>query len=83
MVEVTVKFLAGVREDVGVSSTNISMPSDAVLSDLEPHLRALGIDPETNDVIITLNDRGLRQWPPDRCFVAGDVVMIFPHISGG
>jgi len=59
------------------------MPSDAVLIDLEPHLRALGIDPEANDVIITLNGRGFRQWPVDRRFVAGDVVMIFPHISGG
>ena len=83
MVEVNVKFLAGVREDIGMSSTSISMPSDAVLSDLEPRLRALGIDPETNDVIITLNSRGFRQWPPDRPFVAGDVVMVFPHISGG
>jgi molybdopterin converting factor small subunit len=83
VVEVTVKFLAGVREDVGVSSTSISMPPDAVLSDLEPHLRALGIDPKANDVIITLNGRGFRQWPPNRPFVAGDVVMIFPHISGG
>ncbi len=83
MVEVTVRFLAGVREDIGISSTSISMPSDAVLSDLEPHLRALGIDPEANDVIITLNGRGFRQWPPGRRFVAGDVVMIFPHISGG
>ena len=83
MVEVTVKFLAGVREDIGVSSTSISMPPDAVLGDLEPHLRALGIDPQANDVIITMNDRGFRHWPPDRCFVTGDVVMIFPHISGG
>ena len=83
MVEVTVKFLAGVREDMGLSSTSISMPWDAVLGDLEPHLRALGIDPEANEIIITLNGRGLRQWPPDRRFVAGDVVMVFPHISGG
>ena len=83
MVEVTIKFLAGVREDMGVSSTSISMPPDAVLEDLGPCLRALGIDPEANDVIITLNDKGFRQWPPDRRFVAGDVVMVFPHISGG
>ena len=83
MVEVTVKFLAGVREDIGVSSTSVSMPPDAVLSDLESHLCVLGIDPEANDVIITLNGRGFRQWPPNRRFVAGDVVMVFPHISGG
>jgi molybdopterin converting factor small subunit len=82
VIEVTVKFLAGLREDFGMS-TSISMPSDAVLRDLEPHLRALGVDPEADDIIITLNSQGLRQWPPDRRFVPGDVIAVFPLISGG
>ena len=83
MIEVTIKFLAGVREDVGISSTTISMPQDAILGDLEPHLRAIGVDPEADDIVITLNGRGLRQWPPDRRFASGDVIAVFPLISGG
>jgi molybdopterin converting factor small subunit len=83
VVEVIIKFLAGVRQDMGISSTTLCMPQDAVLRDLEPHLRALGIDPEAKDIIITLNSRGLRQWPPDRRFAPGDVIAIFPLISGG
>ena len=83
MIEVTVKFLASSREDFGMSSTTISMPQQAVLSDLEPYLRALGVDQEADDIIITLNSRGLRQWPPERRFAAGDVIAVFPRISGG
>jgi molybdopterin converting factor small subunit len=83
LVEVIVKFLAGVRQDMGISSTTLCMPQDAVLRDLDSQLRALGIDPEAEDIIITLNSRGLRQWPPDRRFAPGDVIAIFPLISGG
>jgi molybdopterin converting factor small subunit len=83
VVEVTVKFLAGVREDVGVSRVTLSLPPGAVLSDLEPQLGALGIDPGADDIVITLNSRGLRQWPPDRPFEAGDVIAVFPLIGGG
>jgi molybdopterin converting factor small subunit len=83
VIEVMVKFLAGVRDDVGISSATLSMPKDAVLSDLEPHLRAFGIDPKADDIIITLNGRGLSQWPSDRRFATGDVIAVFPLISGG
>ncbi|GAB4530142.1 MAG: hypothetical protein Kow0063_07950 [Anaerolineae bacterium] len=83
MTEITVKFLAGLREDFGMPATTISLPPGAMLRDLEPYLRALGVDPEAGDIIITLNGRGLRQWPPDRPFAPGDVIAIFPLISGG
>ncbi len=83
MIEVTVKFLAGSREDFGISDTTISMPQHAVLSDLGPYLHALGVDQEADDIIITLNSRGLRQWPSDRRFAPGDVIAVFPLISGG
>jgi len=83
VVEVTIKFLAGIREDVGMARTTISMPDDAVLSDLESHLRAFGIDPWASDIIVTLNDHGLRQWPPGRNYADGDQVAVFPLIPGG
>jgi molybdopterin converting factor small subunit len=83
MIAVKVKFLGGQREAVGTSSMTLQMAPDATISDLEVHLRTLGIDPSSDDIIITLNNRGLRQWPPERRFAPGDVVTIFPNIAGG
>jgi molybdopterin converting factor small subunit len=83
VIAVTVKFLGGLREEFGAPSATLSLAQDAVLKDLESHLRALGIDPDSDDIIITLNGRGLRQWPPDRPFAVGDVIAVFPLISGG
>jgi molybdopterin converting factor small subunit len=83
MLQITVKFLAGMRVDMGVSSMTLSLPTNAAMSDLERHLRRIGIDPQANDIIITVNGRGLRQWPPDRQLVPDDVIAVFPLISGG
>jgi molybdopterin converting factor small subunit len=83
MLEITVKFLAGLRTDMGRPSMTLSLPADAALCDLEHHLRQIGIDPQANDIIITLNGRGLRQWPADRRLVPDDVIAVFPLISGG
>jgi molybdopterin converting factor small subunit len=83
MFEITVKFLAGMRADMGKPSTTLSLSPEADLYDLELHLRQIGVDPQANDIIITLNGRGLRQWPPDRRLVPDDVVAVFPLISGG
>jgi molybdopterin converting factor small subunit len=83
VITVTIKFLGGLREEMGTTSTTISLPQGATLRDLEPHLQALGLEPDSAQIIVTLNNRGLRQWPPDRRFTAEDVVAVFPHISGG
>ncbi len=83
MVEITVKFLAGLRLEMGRPSQTISLPENATMADLEDHLRALGFNPDAGEVIIVVNNRGLGQWPPDRPLSNQDVVSIFPHISGG
>jgi molybdopterin converting factor small subunit len=83
MLQITVKFLGGMRADMGMSSTTLSLPTGAAMDDLERRLRCIGIDPQANDIIITLNGRGLRQWPPDRPLVPDDVIAVFPLISGG
>jgi len=44
---------------------------------------ALNIDPDSDQVIISLAGRGIHQYPPGRLLQAGDEVMIFPNISGG
>ena len=83
MTAVTVRFLGGLREDFGSSPRTITLPDEATLDDLEPRLREMGIDLDSREIIVTLNDRGLRQWPAERRLVAGDVVTVFPNIAGG
>jgi molybdopterin converting factor small subunit len=83
MIAITVRFLGGLREEIGAAHTTLAVPEDATVSDLEPRLRALGLDLDSEKNIVVLNDRGLGQWPPDRRLVADDIVIVFPHIAGG
>ena len=83
MIAVTVKFLGGLRQEMGTASTTLSFPDDATVSDVEPRLRALGLDLDSEKNIVVLNNHGLGQWPPERRLVADDVVVVFPHIAGG
>jgi molybdopterin converting factor small subunit len=83
MLEITITFLARMRADMGMPRTTLSLPPGAAMGDLERHLRRIGIDPQANDIVVTLNGRSLRQWPPDRQLVPDDVISVFPLISGG
>jgi molybdopterin converting factor small subunit len=59
------------------------LPDGAVLNDLAAELRKLGLNPDSPELLITLNNHGWRQWPAGRPFIDGDTVSIFPAISGG
>jgi molybdopterin converting factor small subunit len=83
MMAITVKFLGGLRQDMGMASCILWLPDDATVADLEPRLRALGLDLDAEKNIAVLNQRGLSQWPPDRRLESDEVVMVFPHIAGG
>lgn len=83
MTTLTVKFLGGMREEMGKRRTTLSLGQDATAADLPACLQALGIDTEAGNLIITLNGRGLHQWPPDRPLSSQDLVTIFPAVSGG
>lgn len=83
MVEVMVKFLGATAQTAGAAQKTLALPDGATLRDLEAYLRALGIDLDTEEIIVTLNSRGLGQWPAGRRFVSGDVVAVFPNITGG
>jgi molybdopterin converting factor small subunit len=83
MMAITVRFLGGLRQDMGVERTTLWLPEGATVADLEPHLRALGLDLDEDKTIVILNQRGLRQWPPDRRLAPGEEVIVFPHIAGG
>ena len=83
MISITVRFLGGLRDDMGTPSTTLSLPEGATLRDLGSQLQEMGIDPLAEDIIITLNGQGLRQLPSDQRLNHGDVVAVFPLISGG
>jgi molybdopterin converting factor small subunit len=83
MISITVKFLGGLRQDMGTASTTLWLPDDATVEDVKQRLRDLGIDLDSRRNIAVLNQRGLNQWPPDQRLVADEVVMVFPHIAGG
>ncbi len=83
MIAITVKFLGGLRQEMGTAQTSLSMPDDATVGDLEPRLRALGLDLDSEKNIVVLNNRGLGQWQPNRPLAADDAVIVFPHIAGG
>jgi len=83
MIDITVKFLGGLRQDLGKADADLSFPEGATVADLETKLRALGLDLDTANNIVVLNQRGLYQWPPEQRLDAEDEVIVFPHIAGG
>lgn len=83
MIGITIKFLGGLRKEMGKPSITLRLPENATVADLEQKLRELGIDLDEQRNIAVLNQFGLSQWPPDRLLAQDDVVMVFPNIAGG
>jgi molybdopterin converting factor small subunit len=83
MIIITVKFLGGLRQDMGMASTTLSLPDGATVADLQNQLLDLGLDLDEQKNIAVLNQTGLSQLPVDQQITQDDEVMVFPHISGG
>jgi molybdopterin converting factor small subunit len=83
MMVITVKFLGGLRQEMGMERTTLRLPDNATVADLEDQLRTLGLDLDAQKNIAVLNQCGLSQLPSDRQIAPDDVVMVFPNISGG
>ena len=83
MMAITVKFLGSLRREMGEPSRTLWLPDGATVAELEPHLRAWGLDLDTEQYIVVLDQRGLKQWPSEHRLTAGAEVMVFPHIAGG
>lgn len=83
MMQINVRLLGGLRKERFPSPIQISLPDNATVADLRTSLEALDIDPNSEDIIISLSGRGIQQWSPERQIQADDEVVIFPHISGG
>lgn len=83
MTVVTVTFLGGLQPAQGKGSLEIEMSEGSTVGDLGERLRALGFGPGSTAILVTLNGRGLHQWPPDWPVAAADEVAVFPRITGG
>ena len=86
MPRVLIKFLASVKDRVGEGAEEYELPAGSTLSDLaiklqEFHQLSL-LDPA---IMVTLNGRGIRQLPEglETRLGEGDVILLFPFISGG
>jgi len=86
MPRVLVKFLASVKDQVSKGMEEFEMPDGSTLSELavriqKSHQLSL-LDPA---IMVTLNGRGIRQLPEglETRLGEGDVILLFPFISGG
>lgn len=86
MPRVLVKFLAAVKDKVGREEEEYELPDGSTLSELAVKLQKshqlLLLDPA---IMVTLNGRGICQLPEglETKLREGDVILLFPLISGG
>jgi molybdopterin converting factor small subunit len=83
MIVIPVKLLGGMPQSPENSSITLSFTDGATVTDLIMKIKVLDINPDSDQIIISLDGRGIHQYPPERPLQAGDEVMIFPNISGG
>jgi MoaD family protein len=86
MPRVVVKFLATVKDKVDRGEEEYELPDGSTLSELAVRLQKSYqlslLDP---GIMVTLNGRGIGQLPEglETRLGEGDVVLLFPPISGG
>ena len=80
---VTVRFLGGLKHQGRHRRLELQLPDGATVRDLETALSERGIDVGSGELVVTVNGRGLRQWPPHRPVSAGDEVAVFRAVAGG
>ena len=83
MITIIVKFLGGLRQEMGMACTTLLLPDDATVAELQVRLLTLGLDLDEQKNIAVLNQRGLNQWPLDQRLAPDEEVMVFPNIAGG
>ncbi len=80
----TVRLLGGLRAPQdGEPNLEVALTEGFTVADLRDRLRELGYDPTSAAIIITLNGKGLQQWPSDRPVEREDDVAVFQQITGG
>ena len=86
MQTVTVKYLVGMADRAGRSVETVDLDEGATLADLAAQLRdRYGIRIPDPGIIAVLNGKGWMQHPAglETRLSKGDVILLFPPISGG
>jgi len=84
--KVVVKFLSALRDRTGVGEETLSLPAGATLRTVAEHLaQRRGLQVPASEIMATLNGRGWSQADQglDTPLQDGDVIHLFPPISGG
>lgn len=86
MAKVTVKYLVNLKEKAGTAKEELEFPEGARLKDVADRIRELHcIDLPDHRIMTTLNGKGWSQFPDgiNTPVKEGDVVLLFPPLSGG
>ncbi len=68
---------------MGKPRAELVLHEGATVGELQAELRNIGLDVDSEGIIIALNEHGLGQWPPERRIEPEDVVLVFPYVGGG
>jgi len=85
-VRVRMKYLVTLKEQTGIEDEQIVLPADATLEDVADWLKQrYGVSASDPQVMATLNSKGWDQYPAKLATKLndGDLVMLFPLLSGG
>ena len=85
-VKVKIKYLAALRDRVGVKQEEIELSQGATLRDVAVWLKErYDLSPPSPQLMATLNGRGWEQFPQKMAteVKAGDIICLFPPIAGG
>lgn len=83
MITIAVKLLGSLREGRENSTMNLEFRDGATVAELITRLKSLDIDPDSDQIIISLDGRGIHQYQLEHPLQTGDEVIVFPNISGG
>ena len=85
-VNIRIKYLSAIRENVGHRHETASFAAGTTLQDVQTWLNhRYKLSLPSPGIMLTLNDRGWTQLPDNLSteLKDGDVICIFPAISGG
>jgi molybdopterin converting factor small subunit len=83
---IVIKFISALRDRAGVSEERLALPKGATLKSVSVHLaQRYGLHVPAMDSMATLNGHGWLQAAQglDMLLQDGDVIHLFPPISGG
>lgn len=83
---IKIKYLAGIREKTGIQEENVSFPIGSTLHAVSEWLETrYGLSVPNPRLMAILNGRGWGQYPDKHSteLKEGDIICLFPPISGG